>query len=149
MNQKELQQLPINDLYQQCLRKLRRQEEIRLQRKEEIMNCNHLFLMLKNGEHIYAQNSTDCCYNPNIVECVHCGLTNKYMDLEEMFSHRNYNFTYSLPFLGVGSKYQHETLESEMFREIFKNAYRRGGKSFDESVINSFIISSFTLFHLL
>jgi len=123
-----------NDDFGQCLRKLRKQPvDIVIKRKEEMEKCNHLFILLKEGEWINGFHSSDCCYEPNIVECVHCGLTNKFMEIEERFLEPGSNYTHNTLF---PSHYNKKTLETEIFIKTFKNAYIRGGKSFDESAIN-------------
>ena len=123
-----------NDDFGQCLRKLRKQpEDIVIKRKEEMEKCNHLFVLLKKGEVVGGFHSSDYYYDQNIVECVHCGLTNKFIKIEERFLEPGSNYTHNTLF---PSHYNERTLETGMFLEIFKDAYRRGGKAFDESVIN-------------
>ena len=79
MTEEELNKLPNNDNFAQCCRSLINgyQDNYKNQRKDEILNCNHLFLKLKDKEYIGSYHSSDCYDNPAIVECVHCGLTNK------------------------------------------------------------------------
>lgn len=52
-----------------CCRSLFRgyQEKYINQRKEEILNCNHLFLNLKDKEYIGSFHSSDCYDNPPII----------------------------------------------------------------------------------
>ena len=51
MDEKELRNLPINDEFGQCMRKLRVVSiEIKQKRQEEIKKCNHLFVKLRKGE---------------------------------------------------------------------------------------------------
>ena len=60
MDEKELRQLPLNDEFAQCMRKLRiYPSEITERRKEEIQRCNHLFVLLRKGEETYGCHSTD------------------------------------------------------------------------------------------
>ena len=126
MTEEEIRELPLNDEWVQCLGGMRiKPKEYVLKRKEEIRNCNHLFVKLKEGVYSGAFNSSDCYYDPCEVECVYCGLTNKHEYLE--------NYLKRIP---LGFSYKNETIESEMFKEVFKNAYRRSGKSFDETVFN-------------
>lgn len=124
----KIEELPLNDEFAQYIIKSRRtSEEYTMKRKEKIRNCNHLFVRLKEGETTPGFNSSDYYYDPSHVECVHCGLTNKYESFEEMFSRyprKSYFFR------------KNKTIESEMFGEFFKENYCRGGKSFDESAFN-------------
>lgn len=123
----EIKELPLNDDVSQCITKLRKQSPKYIeQRKKEIKNCNHLFILKEKGYVVPGFHSSDYEYVQNKVECVCCGLTNKFKEIEE------YIF-YKYP-LGFG--YNSRTLESQMFYEIFSNAYLRDGKSFNESVIN-------------
>ena len=80
----EIKDLPLNDEWVQCLRSMRkRTDDYTEKRKEEMRNCNHLFVRLKEGVTITGFNSSDCYYDPSEVESVHCGLTNKHMFLEK------------------------------------------------------------------
>ena len=129
MNEIDLKQLPINDDFSQCMRKLRKTSyELELQRKEEIRKCNHLFVKLKECEEYYGMDSTDYYRTAHEVECVHCGLTNKFVILEELVEDSHFNFY----LLG----YNRQTIETQMFEEVFKNSYAREGKSFNNSDIN-------------
>ena len=122
MTEEELNKLPNNDNFAQCCRSLinGHKDNYINQRKEEMLNCNHLFLKLKDKEYVGSYHSSDCCDDSAIVECVYCGLTNKFKYLEEIF----------------GEYDQNQTIESSMFDEIFKKGYRRSGKSFNDSVFN-------------
>ena len=129
MSEIELKQLPINDEFGQCMRKLRKTSiEFTLQRQEEIRRCNHLFVKLKEGEEYFGIHSTDYCRTAHDVECVHCGLTNKFIKIEEIIEAKDFDFYLS----GHNS----QTIETQMFKEIFKKSYVRGGKTFCNSNIN-------------
>lgn len=138
MDEKDIKKLPINDEFAQCMRKLRiSSEEIIQKRREEMRNCNHLFVLLRKGEEIYGCHSTDYYKGANEVECVHCGLTNRFNKLEFVLD--NEYMEHSKSFRGMlpsQTKYNSKTLESEMFEEIFKSSYYRGGKSFNNSNLN-------------
>jgi hypothetical protein len=122
----EITMLPPNDTFAQLERSLRILPEEEVQRrKSEMTNCNHLFVMLEKGSNTPGNHSSDWEYIPNTVECVHCGLTNKFMKLEEKFK----EFFSTL-------EYERATLESKMFSELFSSYYNRGGKSFSESGID-------------
>ena len=134
----EIEKLNLNDTYAQFLRKIRKQSDEEVEkRKNEIIKCNHLFIKLEDGVYIGGFHSSDCYYEPSIVECVHCGLTNKFNKLEELYNDRDY-LSY---FLNT------KTIESDMFNEIFRNYYLRGGKSFDESGFNLISNESLNTYH--
>lgn len=138
MNNKELKQLPANDEFAQCMRKIRNESnEIIKKRKQEIQNCNHLFVLLRKGQETYGCHSTDYYKEANEVECVHCGLTNRFKKLETILFN-------DMPSFLIPLKYRNKIVESEMFDEIFKAAYLRGGKTFNNSVLN--LISNEILF---
>ena len=68
----------INDLMAQCSSKLiKRSDEDEQKRINEINNCNHLFVKLRDYDKTEFSN-----INLTVYECVHCGVTNKFMDLE-------------------------------------------------------------------
>lgn len=138
MNETELRKLPLNDEFAQCMRKLRDYpKEIIETRKIEIQRCNHLFVLLRKGEETYGCHSTDYYKDTDEVECVHCGLTNRFERIESILD--SYYDEYFQTFRGMipsSIKYNKRTLESQLFREIFKNLYYRGGKSFNNSNLN-------------
>lgn len=138
MNETEIKQLPINDEFGQCMRKLRIvPTEFIKKRQEEIRNCNHLFVKLRQGEEVFECHSTDYYKGANEVECVHCGLTNRFNRIEEVLDIEYIEFSKS--FRGMISSligYNKKTLESLMFDEVFKDSYFRGGKSFNNSDVN-------------
>ena len=138
MDEIEIKKLPVSDEFEQCMRNLRKvDEEIIERRKKEIRECTHLFVLLRRGEKTYGCHSTDYYYDANEVECVHCGLTNKFNKLETILS-TNYNQMF-LSFNGMllsKTKYMKKTIESEMFEEIFGNSYLRGGKTFNNRTLN-------------
>jgi len=138
MNEMGLKKLPLNDEFAQCMRKLRIcSSEIIEKRKEEMRRCNHLFVLLRNGEEVYGCHSTDYYKGANEVECVYCGLTNRFSKIELILDN-DYN-EYFKSFRGMlpsQTGYNRKTLESEMFEELFKNSYYRNGKSFNNLSLN-------------
>ena len=138
MNETEIKQLPISDEFGQCMRKLRIAPiEFTQKRQEEIRNCDHLFVKLRQGEGGFGCHSTDYYKGANKVECVHCGLTNRFNRIEEVLDSEYIEFSKSfrgmIPSL---TGYNKKTLESQMFEEVFKDSYFRGGKSFNNSDVN-------------
>ena len=131
MKENKIEELPLNDRFAQYYRQMPSfiTEEVKQERETRtkmIKECNHLFVLLEDGKYIHNFNSSNCEYVQNTVECVHCGLTNKFMCFEDerwMIS-------------GIGSSSSFMTLDSKLFREIFASSYIRAGKSFDESAIN-------------
>lgn len=138
MNEIEIKQLPINDEFGQCMRKLRIvPTEFTQKRQQEIRSCNHLFVKLRQGKEVFGCHSTDYYKDSNEVECVHCGLTNRFNRIEEVLDSEYIEFSRSfrgmIPSL---TGYNKKTLESQMFEEVFKDSYFRGGKSFNNSDVN-------------
>ena len=138
MNEIEIKQLPINDEFGQCMRKLRIvPTEFTQKRQQEIRSCNHLFVKLRQGKEVFGCHSTDYYKAADEVECVHCGLTNRFKKIEEVLDSEYIEFSKSfrgmIPSL---TRYNKKTLESQMFEEIFKNSYFRGRKSFNNMDIN-------------
>lgn len=138
MDKIEIKKLPINDEFAQCMIKLRIiPTELVQKRQEEIKRCNHLFVKLRQGEEIFGYNSTDYYKEANTVECIHCGLTNRFNKIEEVLASDYIEFSNSfrgmIPSL---TKYNKKTLESQMFEEIYKHSYYRGRKSFKNSDLN-------------
>lgn len=129
--------MPVNDEFMRCMRGLAIcDQEIVQKREEEIRGCNHLFVKLREAKYVHEMNSSDCIRIPEVVECVHCGLTNRFAIAEELdFELMIWGqiIRHSLVML---IRYRTRTIESRMFDEVFSNLYRRGGKSFDSSSLN-------------
>ena len=100
-------------------------------KKLEMENCQHLFLKLEEGQRYYGFHSSDCGYDPCVVVCLKCGLTNKYIERDSIY--KEYN-----TILGWRNPYYDWFVETndKIFRKQFGHAWRRGGKSFDDSVFN-------------
>ena len=124
MEKGQLIKLPNNDNFAQCCRSISnsRFSQYAYKRKEEIINCNHLFLKLKEKEYVGSFHSSDCEDEPSVLECIHCGLTNKFEPVERLLSKYK-----RLPY---------KSLETIMFHQLFHEAWKRRGKSFDDSIFN-------------
>lgn len=55
-------------------------EEYGKNKETQMKKCQHLFLKLKKGEYYGGFNSSDCEYDPCIVICLKCWLTNKFTE---------------------------------------------------------------------
>ncbi len=91
---------PINDLLAQAIKnnRLLSQEDTEI-KIAKMKNCKHLFLILKekeNGEKIF--------------ECVHCSLTNKFLELEDHPNEEEKNL--------FMFKHHQRTLQSQVFLEL-------------------------------
>lgn len=138
MDEKEIKQLPINDEFAQCMKKLRiYPDDITAKREEQIKKCNHLFIKLRTGEEVCGFHSSDYYRGAHEVECVHCGLTNRFEKLESMLTSQY--IEYCQTFRGIipsSTRYNRQTLESKLFKENFKHSYSRDGKEFNNRDIN-------------
>ncbi len=116
-----IEELPLNDEAGQYFYKMyiNSFDEYAERRREEMENCDHLFVKLKEGESSVGFHSSDYYYDPAHVECVHCGMTNRFMPFEEMDNRGRYH--------------PKKTIETQVFEKTFRGSYLRGGKSFDES----------------
>lgn len=106
-----------NDMMTQCTRKLVKiSDEETKKRIKEIENCDHLFVKLKeNKEFIDNPDAT-------IIECVNCGVTNKYFELERTMMRYRRSFEYYLvnTFHQLDIDYNDTTIESAMMIELRK-----------------------------
>lgn len=103
---------------------------------EDITNCQHLFVKLSDGIDYYGFNSSDCGHIPSTVLCLKCGLTNSFLEMEDFEK----EYYLSIPFYR-----QVSDLYNKTFINQFRNAYKRGGKSFDE---NAFCLISDEVFNV-
>lgn len=122
-----------NDNMAQCLRALRRDEKEKLKRCDEIKHCNHLFVKLKEGETFVGFHASDYEREPSIVECVHCGLTNKFKRMEEIFAEKDDKWLMEIIY---GVHYDKESVETKLMRKVSREGYRRGGKWFEDRALN-------------
>ena len=120
MEKGQLIKLPNNDNFAQCCRSL--SNGYTDKRKEEIINCNHLFLKLKEKQYVGSFHSSDCEDEPSVLECIHCGLTNKFEPVERVLSKYR--------------RISNKSLETIMFHQLYHDSWKRGGKSFDDSIFN-------------
>jgi len=104
-----------NDLMAQCSKKLIKttidEEQNRI---NDINNCHHLFVKLRD------------CANNDIVECVHCGVTNKYNELENTMSkcRKSLEFYVRTNFHLKDVEFKDITIESIMMSKILENDYK-------------------------
>ena len=90
-----------------------------LKNKEKQMEeCEHLFLKIKEGRSYNGYHSSDYEYEPCVVVCLKCGLTNRFIGWRSPV----YN-----GFFEVNDK---------VFKKQFDHAWKRNGKGFDDSVFN-------------
>lgn len=111
-----LRELPINDMMAQVAKKLIKKSPVEEQaRIDEIKNCNHLFVKLRDFD-----TSTYEGLDLSIVECVHCGVTNKFKELERVM--RKYPKSLDLYMRNrlhyIDVDYNEETIESKLMDEI-------------------------------
>ena len=95
--------------------------------KTKMSCCDHVFIKLKDGIYSGACNSSDCEYFPAVVECLKCGLTNKYIYMNPLLRDI-YIYDYHRK-LAVDAN-------NEIFWKQYGSASRRSGKDFDDSVFN-------------
>ena len=111
-----LRDLPFNDMMAQVSRKLIKtspfEEEKRI---NEIRCCNHLFVKLREFDTPVYDNM-----DLTIVECVHCGVTNKYKDLEHVMSkfRKSFDLYVQQRLHYTDVDYNDVTIETRMIDEI-------------------------------
>lgn len=106
-----------NNLLGECTRKMiKLSEEDEKKRIDEIANCQHLFVKLKSEPINYYGHNIDT------VECVHCGLTNKYYGIEKMIRKYIASFDYTLLQKRniIKFKLKDTTIESEMMMKLLQ-----------------------------
>lgn len=102
-----IKDLPLNDEYSQYIRSLNITTENAALKKEKMLSCRHLFVKIKERKSLLI----DETYSSIDIECIYCGLTNKYRLLEDFFRiKQKAEFPYS-----------NKTLETEVYEEIFKD----------------------------
>lgn len=80
---------------------------------DKMKNCEHLFVKFVEGEDINLGHSSDCYYDPPIIQCVHCGLTNKY--IREVESDEKYGLNKLLVKVVINSEFR------KQFKDIWKS----------------------------
>ena len=114
-----------------------------LKNKESQMeNCQHLFLKIEQGQHYYGFHSSDCGYDPCIVICLKCGLTNKFIEKESIYKKYDTILKWRNPYRDALIE-----INDKVFKKQFGHAWRRGGKSFDDSVFNVISNDVFNINH--
>ena len=111
-----LRELPFNDIMAQCTKKLIKvSKEDEEKRINEIKNCNHLFVKLRD-----YNTSTYDNLDLSVVECVHCGVTNKYHDLERVMQKYRKSLDYYVltHWHYTDVEYNEVTIESMMMDKI-------------------------------
>ncbi len=93
-----------NDLLSQRIKSLHLKEEEKTRRENEMMNCNHLFVKLRDYRGDFDFMDPDPNKRPLLIECVHCGLTNKFKEFD---SRSNY------------------TVETKVFDALYGNNYHK------------------------
>ena len=74
-----------NDEFAQCtFGTIVRKDSERDELLSKYRKCRHLFVVIKESEYIGAFHSSDCETIPERVECVHCGITNRLVDVEDV-----------------------------------------------------------------
>lgn len=109
-------------------------EKIRLfacNKESEMNECDHLFVKLKEGISYCGFHSSDCGNDPITVICLKCGLTNRFILMDDIDRECDMILRYKNPYYKA-----YQEVNDRVFRKQFNHAYRRGGKSFDDSVFN-------------
>ena len=106
----KIKDLPLNDEYAQYISSQNLPEANALIKKTNMLNCQHLFVKIKEKDNSLDSSLIDQNYNSIKVECVHCGLTNKFHQLEDFFRIKQMAL----------EPYKDKTLESKIFESLFK-----------------------------
>ena len=81
---KELIYKRMNDIFAQYIRICECTSEKEQKKREEVVNsCSHLFALYQPSKYDGACHSSDCSVEGPIIECVYCGLTNKFIHYEK------------------------------------------------------------------
>lgn len=122
-----------NDYFQYLYRSSfnRGEAQFREERKKQIRGCNHEFIILKKGgwDNCGGFDSSDYVYDYNVIECVHCGVTNKYEELEQILREEQVSI---FPKIKL-------SVETEEFNLIFDKPYSDRN---DVNLISSRVIDS-------
>ena len=111
-----LSNLPYNDMMAQCSKRLikisKEEEEKRI---HEIENCNHLFVKIRDYDTSQYDNA-----DLSVVECVRCGVTNKYENLERVMEkyRRSLDYYVLTNFHYTNIEYNDVTIETVMMNKI-------------------------------
>ena len=97
-------------------------------KEEEMLKCKHLFVKLKEGERYSGFHSSDYGQDPSLVECVHCGLTNRYLLEDDFYRENSYLYT--------SAHLYYIYINNRIIRMKYNKGYTRGGKSFNDNVFH-------------
>lgn len=128
----------VNDLFNQwCDIRRRTIDDVR-KRKQKVAECDHLFVVLEKGSSLGGLNSSEWDYTPFCIECVHCNLTNKFIEFDD-------SLRQVVPLFFVGSSSE-PLNENHLFIETFRNRYGSRGW-FDENSINLISTDKIDTYH--
>ena len=110
------------------------QKEYINKRRTEIRKCNHQFVLLQKGgwDNCGGFDSTDYEYEHHIVECIHCGLTNKYKKIEDIIHAPSGGIAFTSSQIGT-------SVETQEFDSYFSKDY---SDKYDLNIISPIIINS-------
>ncbi len=100
-----------NDVFQQRMDSLALSDEEKLKREEEMTNCHHLYVKLDEIVERLPE-----YMSMSIVQCVHCGLTNKFKNVDDGNLRRRRYFGYNP---------SERTVETKVFDKTYQNCYRK------------------------
>ena len=96
-------------------------------REQEVMQCRHDFVMLKPARYMGACSLPNCEIEEPVVECIHCGLTNKYtyfMEVMRLIGNVKYNDYDNKNYLYLNSrKVDALPFESLLFNKLMTSSY--------------------------
>ena len=96
--------------------------------EEKMLKCKHLFVKLKEGEKYSGFHSSDYEQDSSVVECVHCGLTNRYLLEDDFYRENSYLYT--------SAQLYYIYINNRIIRMKYYKGYSRGGKSFNDNVFH-------------
>lgn len=118
-----------NDILAQFYRNYHFTEEMKLKKQQQITNCNHLFVYTENDDKI------------PVIECVHCGLSNRMLNFYFKFMEH-----FDPKTIKIAPGYPEELpFEASLFIHEFPNSFVNGKFVFnsnDYRIISNQIIST-------
>ena len=106
-----------NDTYQQRLDSLSITGDEEINRINKMINCDHLFVKLQHPiEFTCAWGGKEFGTKPPLMQCVHCGLTNKFKEDDDLGNQK---------VLVSGSILNSVTVETKVFNSTYKKCYHR------------------------
>lgn len=118
-----------NDLLTQYIKacNLELTDEEKKLREQEVMQCRHDFVMLKPARYMGACSLPNCEIEEPVVECVHCGLTNKFtyfMEVMRLIGNVKYNEYDNNNYLYLNNhKVEALPFESLLFNKLMASSY--------------------------